>query len=210
MNANYYKIIDKVLDVDLVNSFGKFKMGSYKLEDNNKNIIEVMLLYKGDLESIQNVRINSACLTGDIFGCTRCDCNEQLINAQKTINELGNGLIIYLLHHEGRGIGVVNKLKTMKIMDEKQMSSGNAFLKLGFEKDKREYASAVTILKDLNINELNLITNNPSKIKFLRESGIKVKKRIPTISKNKNFKGYLKTKKEDFGHLIDDESEGVF
>lgn len=203
MEKYFYNIVDKVLDVDLKNSIGRFKMGSYKLEDENKNLIEIMIMYKGSLDHIRNVRINSACLTGDIFGCTRCDCNEQFVKAQKYIHRVGNGLIIYLMHHDGRGIGIVNKLKTMKIMDEQGVSSAKAFSILGFDTDIRRYLSAVTILKDLHIKEVNLITNNPDKIAVLEEYGIKVRKRIPTISTKRKMKAYLKTKQEDFKHFID-------
>jgi len=195
-------IVDKVIDVELKNEIGDFLMGAYQISDNN-NISEVIIIYFGSIDMVKNVRINSACYTADIFGCKRCDCNEQLKSTLTYFKKEKNGLLLYLLNQDGMGNGTVKKLKSLKKMDEEVCSTYEAYKKINCIPDLRNYSSVVTILKDLKINEVNLITNNPNKVEFLLSNGINVKSRIPCVSKNKKIIQYLINKKRDFNHIIE-------
>lgn len=147
-----------------------------------------------------NVRIHSECLTGDVFGSTRCDCGEQLAASLKYIEE-NKGLLIYL-RQEGRGIGLVNKLKAYNLQDE-GMDTIRANHALGFHADQRKYDAAIDILKQLGIQSINLLTNNPDKIDAFENSGIEVKKRIPLMMEIRpENRHYLLTKKNAMGHLL--------
>lgn len=194
-------IVDKVLNVPLFNEMGAFFVGAYKIKK-PQGIEEAIILYHGDIKDIKNVRINSACYTGDLFHCDRCDCNSQLLNAMRYILE-NDGMIIYLLNQDGRGCGTVNKLKTLLLMDNEHLTTKQAFEKLGLNADIRDYSSAVSILKDLNIYDINLITNNPEKIAYLEMEGIHVEKRIPSVSSNPKLREYLKSKQNDFNHIME-------
>lgn len=195
------KICDCVVGVPLKNDIGSFMVGAFVVKVDGVERELYTLMY-GDLKDVVNVRINSACFTSDIFGCQRCDCNEQLINAMKYFVQEGNGLLIYDVMQEGRGIGATGKLKTLKIMDEKKCSTAQAFVELGYEKDHRDYSATVEILRYLKISKVNLITNNLDKIHFLENAGIDVVKRIPSVSKNAKLQAYLLSKEKDMGHVI--------
>jgi GTP cyclohydrolase II len=148
------------------------------------------------------LRIHSECMTGDVFHSNRCDCGEQLEIAMQQASKQG-GIVIYL-RQEGRGIGLINKLKAYQLQD-KGLNTADANTHLGFEADARNYQDAVAILKDLNIDKINLLTNNPLKIKALEESGITVSNRLPILVKPKTENSfYLKTKKDLMGHLLGD------
>jgi GTP cyclohydrolase II len=148
------------------------------------------------------LRIHSECMTGDVFHSNRCDCGEQLEIAMQQASKQG-GIVIYL-RQEGRGIGLINKLKAYQLQD-KGFNTADANTHLGFEADARNYQDAVAILKDLNIDKINLLTNNPLKIKALEESGITVSNRLPILVKPKTENSfYLKTKKDLMGHLLGD------
>jgi GTP cyclohydrolase II len=152
--------------------------------------------YDGEI----NVRIHSECLTGDVFGSTRCDCGEQLAASMKFIEE-NKGILIYL-RQEGRGIGLVNKLKAYNLQDE-GMDTIRANHALGFHADERKYDAAIEILKQLGITEINLLTNNPDKLDAFENSGIKVVKRIPLMMEIRpENRHYLQTKKNSMGHLL--------
>lgn len=196
-------IIDKILNVPLVNEFGSFFVGAYKILTKHNTIIEVPVLYCGDLSSTVNVRVNSACFTGDIFHCRRCDCNYQLIETMKYIQEKDNGLIIYLLNQDGRGCGTVEKIKSLLLMDQEGFTTKQAFEYLNIDVDNREYDVAAIILKDLCIKKINLITNNPVKISALEKEGISVIDRIPSVSQSPDLKQYLNSKIIDFNHMIE-------
>jgi len=147
------------------------------------------------------VRINSACFTGDIFHDQRCDCNEQLLKAMELIkNE--PGLIIYHLHHEGRGLGLVSKLATYKQMAEEGISTFEAMERIVNKNDLRTYGSALLILNDLKIKRLKLITNNPNKKEILEKNGIEVVDVIGSVSQKPSLKRYLKSKAEEQNHMI--------
>ena len=199
-----HKILSKVLDVSLKLEDGlEMMMGSYITEQGDK--AEHALIYKGNIrnpnESIL-LRINSACYTSDIFGCQRCDCNWQLKESIKMIHENG-GLIIYHFHHEGRGVGFTEKLKTYKVMDEQHKTTFDAFEEIGLIPDRRTFSSSVSILKDLGINSVKLLTNNNEKVKMLVDNGIGVSEIIPLICDHTHLKDYLISKKLQFQHNFD-------
>lgn len=148
------------------------------------------------------VRIHSECFTGDLLGSTRCDCGDQFKGALKKIG-LDGGIIIYL-RQEGRGIGLINKMRAYNVQDEKGLNTVDANVHLGFEPDERTYEIAVEILRYFKINQVKLLTNNPEKISFLENSGIEVVERIPLkgIVHQEN-EDYLKTKREIMGHFPD-------
>lgn len=157
----------------------------------------------GDIENADSVliRIHSECLTGDVFGSKRCDCGEQLDLALRNIAKEGTGILIYM-RQEGRGIGLINKLKSYKLQEE-GYDTVEANIKLGFSPDLRTYDIAASILKSLNVFNIRLMTNNPEKINGLNEFGIKVLERVPIQIKENNINEfYLKTKKEKMNHIL--------
>lgn len=179
------------------------KEGDFYIETiDNSNCEEMphLLIYPSELKSPLNLRIHSECLTGDLLGSLRCDCGEQLNNSLKYIKAKG-GAVLYL-RQEGRGIGLINKLRAYNLQD-KGLDTLDANLKLGFRADQREYSLAANLLKERGIEEVNLLTNNPLKVEGLESEGIRVLKRVPLEEKScsSNDK-YLKTKKERMGHIL--------
>lgn len=151
-----------------------------------------------------NVRFHSECITGEVFHSKKCECGQQLNAAMKFIHENG-GIIVYL-RQEGRNIGIINKLKAYALQ-EQGFDTVEANLQLGLPADDRNFDIAIEILNILNVKEINLLTNNPQKLKFVKDSNIKLNKRIPLqMVSTKESEAYLKTKKEYFGHLLDDEN----
>lgn len=168
-------------------------------------IAEHAILYRPSLSELGDaplVRINSACFTGDIFGDRRCDCTEQLHSAIERIQH-EPGLIIYHLHHEGRGLGLTSKLLTYKRMAEQNISTFAAMNSLSNRNDLRTYGSAVLILHDLGVRRIRLLTNNPNKKFILEQNGIEIAETIGLISERADIKQYLKSKKDEQGHFID-------
>ncbi len=160
-------------------------------------------LVKGELSQTEPIlcRLHSECLTGDVFGSCRCDCGEQLEQAMKLIEQEGCGILLYL-RQEGRGIGLVNKLKAYELQ-EQGLDTLEANLSLGFPSDMRNYKIAALMLQYLKANKISLLTNNPDKINQLEKYNIKVEKRVPLeIKANPHDRRYLKTKKEKMGHLL--------
>ena len=146
------------------------------------------------------VRIHSECMTGDVFGSMRCDCGDQLQTALKMVSDKG-GVVIYL-RQEGRGIGLINKLKAYNLQDM-GFNTIDANTHLGFDADARQYDAAVRILLDLGISEIELITNNPGKVEALKNSPVRVTNRIPLIiPPHDGDRGYLLTKQQLMGHLL--------
>ena len=194
------KLVKNEADVRIPTNFGEFEFVGYSDQIENK---EYLAIIKGDVRGKENVtvRLHSECLTGDVFGSKRCDCQDQLHKSLHEIENKGEGLVIYL-RQEGRGIGILNKLKAYKLQDQ-GYDTVEANHKLGFEDDLRDYAVAAQIIKDLNIKSISLMTNNPSKIKGLETYGIKVVDREEIeIPANDVDEKYLKTKKEKMGHLL--------
>ena len=196
------KLLERVAAPMIPTKYGDFKAVAYKSKINGEEYIAItnMNICKGTSSDI-NVRIHSECLTGDVFHSLKCDCGEQLDFSLKYIAKYG-GILIYMLGHEGRGIGLVNKLRAYELQ-EQGLDTVDANLKLGFGADQRNYAFAVQILKEFGVKSVNLLTNNPKKISELEFYGIKVSKKISIKIKPNSFnKNYLKTKKEKMGHLI--------
>ena len=161
-----------------------------------------MVLYnpQTDFSGVVNVRIHSECMTGDVFGSMRCECGEQLAWSMDYLGKNG-GVLIYL-RQEGRGIGIINKLHAYVKQDE-GFDTAEANKELGFEYDQRTYEDAVTILQDLGIKKVNLLTNNPAKIQGIDNCILEVVNRIPVeIAPNADNINYLKTKKDFFGHKL--------
>jgi len=147
------------------------------------------------------VRVHSECLTGDVFGSLRCDCGPQLQQAMRQVAEEGQGVIVYM-RQEGRGIGLVQKIKAYKLQ-EKGLDTVEANLKLGFKMDLREYGLGAQILADLGLKTIRLLTNNPRKVVGLEGYGLEIVEQVPIrIKPNPHNAKYLQTKKEKLGHLI--------
>ena len=181
-------LVTREVEVVLPTKFGDFKMAAFSDEIEKKEYIAV---FKGDLRGKEDVlvRLHSECLTGDIFGSKRCDCGDQLHKSLESINEKGEGLLIYL-RQEGRGIGIYNKLKAYNLQDQGHDTVEANHL-LGFKDDLRDFAVAAQIIKDFDIKSIEILTNNPKKIESLEKYGIDVKKRIDSetepTTENKNI-----------------------
>ena len=194
------RYVKREVCVDLPTEFGEFKIYGYK---NTLNGHEHVALVKDDNSTkIPLVRMHSECLTGDIFHSLKCDCNFQLHEALRMINAYGKGALVYIADHEGRGIGLINKLKAYKLQQEGQ-DTVDANISLGFKPDLRDYGTGAQILLDLGYEKFNLITNNPTKIVALKGYGLEIIERVPSNSKiNKYNKKYICTKKDRMNHLI--------
>jgi len=193
-------LIERVVDVDLPTDFGHFKLQAYKQLTNNQNHLA---LIKGEWEEGEEVlvRVHSSCVTGDIFGSCRCDCGAQLHKAMETIEKEGKGVIVYM-NQEGRGIGLLNKLKAYQLQ-EKGMDTVDANIELGFKSDQRDYGIGAQILRDLKVSKMRLLTNNPKKRTGLISYNLEIVDIVPIeIKANKHNSAYLKTKKEKLGHKL--------
>lgn len=195
------RFVHRVSTTRLPTEFGgEFTVIAYS-NDVDSNIH--LALVKGEIkqEDAVLVRVHSECLTGDVFGSRRCDCGEQLHRAMEMINEEGNGVILYM-RQEGRGIGLVNKLKAYELQD-KGLDTVEANIKLGFKPDLRDYGTGAQILVDLGVRKMRLMTNNPKKIVGLEGYGLKVVERVPMeINPHEKNLIYLKTKKKKLGHIL--------
>lgn len=195
------KLVERVEEAFLPTKYGNFKIVGYKELPTSK---EHVVLIKGDIENEENVlvRVHSECFTGDILGSLRCDCGDQLHTALEKIEKEGKGILVYL-RQEGRGIGLLNKIRAYRLQ-EQGLDTVEANKKLGFPEDMRDYGIAYQILKDLKVKSIRLMTNNPKKVEKLGKYGIKVNERVPiVVGINEHNKVYLKTKAKKMGHLID-------
>ena len=186
----------------LPTQFGEFDFIVWKSDYENK---EHILLRYGNVQDFKGsvlIRIHSQCVTGECFLSLKCDCREQLHKTMQIISCEGRGLVIYL-HQEGRGIGLVNKIKAYHLQTQ-GLDTVEANEKLGFQADQRNYQAAIDLLNHFKINSIQLISNNPRKFNQLEKAGITITKRIPLqIELNDMNKQYLQTKKKKLGHLLD-------
>ena len=195
------KLVERSAVIQLPTKYGIFKAYGYV---NVLNGEHHMALVKGEIGDGKEVlcRVHSECLTGDVFGSSRCDCGEQLQMALQQIEQEGRGILLYM-RQEGRGIGLINKLKAYELQ-EKGMDTLDANLALGFQGDLREYYIGSQILKDLGVKTLRLLTNNPDKVYQLEDYGMEIVERVPIeVKANPYDRFYLKTKKERMGHMLE-------
>jgi 3,4-dihydroxy 2-butanone 4-phosphate synthase/GTP cyclohydrolase II len=196
-------LIERLIEVDMPTEWGHFRLRAYK--QTTTGDIHLALI-KGDWKENEPVmvRVHSSCATGDIFGSCRCDCGGQLHAAMKMVDEAGRGAIVYM-KQEGRGIGLLNKLKAYQLQ-EQGMDTVEANLSLGFQMDHRDYGIGAQILRDLGISRMRLITNNPSKRSAIQGYGLEIVEKIPLkIKPNEHNKRYLDTKRDKMGHELDGE-----
>ncbi|AEI41287.1 bifunctional 3,4-dihydroxy-2-butanone-4-phosphate synthase/GTP cyclohydrolase II [Paenibacillus mucilaginosus] len=195
------KLVQREVEVRMPTDFGVFTAVAYTNDVDGK---EHVALVKGGIDSSRPtlVRVHSECLTGDVFHSHRCDCGPQLAAALKQIDEAGEGVLLYM-RQEGRGIGLINKLKAYKLQ-ETGLDTVDANLQLGFAADLRDYGIGAQILRDLGVGQIRLMTNNPRKIRGLEGYGLQVVERVPLqMQENEDNTGYLHTKRSKLGHLLE-------
>jgi 3,4-dihydroxy 2-butanone 4-phosphate synthase / GTP cyclohydrolase II len=193
--------VERVAVANLPTEWGDFRIAAYRSLTTDE---EFVVLFKGEMERDVPtlVRIHSQCLTGDVFGSIKCDCGRQLHQTMQMINQEGRGAIVYQ-QQEGRGIGIVNKIRAYALQDQ-GADTVEANVRLGLEVDLREYKQCAEILYDLGLCKVKVISNNPLKLRALEESGLKIVERVSIeVDATEDAAGYLRTKKEKLGHLLD-------
>ena len=192
--------VERLAEANLPTEFGLFKIIGFKSLATGE---EFPVLVKGvlDADTPTLVRIHSQCLTGDVFHSLKCDCGRQLDQAMNLIQEEGRGVIVYQ-QQEGRGIGITNKIRAYELQDAGQ-DTVEANLSLGFDADLRQYECCVDILKQLGLHRIRLMSNNPDKIAAVEQAGIEIVERVSIeVEAHEKSLGYMKTKKEKLGHLL--------
>ena len=195
-----HKTIERVAEARLPTKFGEFRIIGYRsLVSNEEFVVITRGVFSSDRPTL--VRIHSQCLTGDVFGSTKCDCGQQLDAAMKLIAKEDCGVIVYQ-QQEGRGIGIINKIRAYALQDA-DADTIEANEQLGLAVDLRRYEQCAEILSELGLHRVRLMSNNPEKMRALESSGLEVVERVPLhIKFHRNLARYLKTKREQMGHLI--------
>ena len=194
------KLVERVVTTQLPTAFGEFQVVGYRTLIDDKHHVA---LVKGDVAGEEDVlvRVHSECLTGDVFHSLRCDCGEQLESALATIEQAGRGVLLYLAQ-EGRGIGLLNKLKAYKLQEE-GLDTVDANLQLGLPADLRDYGVGAQILVDLGLTSIRILTNNPKKIRGLEGYGLRVTDQVPIMQQpNPHNEAYLRAKAQRMGHTL--------
>jgi 3,4-dihydroxy 2-butanone 4-phosphate synthase/GTP cyclohydrolase II len=194
------RTVEKVAEARLPTDTGEFRIIGFRSLNSDE---EFIALVKGNLRADQTslVRIHSQCMTGDVFGSVKCDCGRQLQVAMKLIEREGHGVIVYQ-QQEGRGIGIINKIRAYALQDE-GADTIEANERLGFAADMRRYEQCAEILLELGLCSVRVMSDNPAKIQALRLAGLEVVERVRLeVEPHDFFAGYLKTKKEKMGHLV--------
>ena len=192
--------VERVAEAKLPTEMGEFRILGFRSLISTE---EFVVLVKGELRADRPslVRIHSQCMTGDVFGSLKCDCGRQLEAAMKLIEQEGHGAIVYQ-QQEGRGIGIINKIRAYALQDE-GADTIEANERLGFDADLRRYEQCAEILLELRLRAVRVMSDNPAKIQALRQAGLEVVERVPLeVEPHDFFAGYLKTKKEKMGHLV--------
>lgn len=204
MNKTSARQLRKVAEADFPTQFGRFRIYGFEgVPVNGNPPEEAVALVMGDLSGARPplVRIHSQCLTGDVFHSLRCDCRAQLEIALKSIAQEGRGLLIYE-HQEGRGIGLLNKLRAYELQDE-GADTVEANERLGFDSDLRSYLLPGAILQYFGLSAVRLLSNNPEKVEAVEAAGVRVAERVPCLADElETRKAYLSTKREKMGHLL--------
>lgn len=193
--------VERVAVASLPTEWGDFQIAGYRSRNSDE---EFVVLYKGEMsrDIPTLVRIHSQCLTGDVFGSTKCDCGRQLNQTMQMIQHEGRGAIVYQ-QQEGRGIGILNKIRAYALQDQ-GADTVEANEQLGLAVDLREYRQCAEILFDLGLCKVRVISNNPLKLQALEEAGLKIVERVSIeVDSTENAAGYLRTKKEKLGHLLE-------
>jgi 3,4-dihydroxy 2-butanone 4-phosphate synthase/GTP cyclohydrolase II len=207
------RLIQREVEIDLPTEFGTFRTIAYTAMVDEHPHIALCMGGVGDLDADGKpvvhdepvlVRVHSECLTGDVLGSLRCDCGPQLATAMQRVAEAGKGAVVYM-RQEGRGIGLINKLKAYKLQIEQGMDTVEANLHLGFQPDQRDYGVGNQILRDLGLTKLRLMTNNPRKIYGLEGFGLEITEQVPLqIPAGEHSRDYLAAKKAKLGHMLED------
>ncbi len=193
--------VERVAEANLPTEWGDFRIAGYRSITSDE---EFVVLFKGELrpDVPTLVRIHSQCLTGDVFGSTKCDCGPQLHHTMQMIQEAGRGAIVYQ-QQEGRGIGILNKIRAYKLQDE-GADTVEANERLGLAIDSREYRQCAEVLFDLGLCKVRVISNNPGKLHALEEAGLEIVERVSIeVQASEPAAKYLQTKKEKLGHLLE-------
>lgn len=194
-------MLKKQAEAKVPTDFGTFRMIAFSEVENDWMPHIALVAQDTDFSKVVNVRFHSECITGEVFHSRKCECGQQLSTAMQYMQQHG-GVIVYL-RQEGRNIGIINKLKAYQLQ-EQGMNTVEANLHLGLPADGRNFEIAIEILNQLGIKEINLLTNNPDKMKFVEESNIVLKERIPLqMEATAESEDYLNVKKDYFGHLLD-------